>query len=81
MSTNININVLPKLHEKNGSCIINGGQLLYQVHVEHHNVYETSKVRWKGSSVKASSFSNSTNVRLNSFYGEHYVLVVCEIMV
>ena len=81
MSTNINVIVLPKLHEKNGSCTIDGGQLLNRVQVEHYNVCETSKVRWKGNSVEASSFSNSTNVRLNSFYGEHSVLVVCEIMV
>ena len=81
MSTNINVSVLLKLNEKNGSCIIYGGQLLNRVQVEHHNVCETSKVQWKSSSVEASSFSNSTNVRLNSFYGEHSILVVCEIMV
>ena len=80
MSTNINISVLPKLYEKNGSCIIDDGQLLYRVQVEHHNLCETSKVWWKGTSVEASSFFNSTNVRLNSFNGEHSILVVCEIM-
>ena len=81
MSTNINISVLLKLREKNGSCIIDGGQILYRVQVEHQNVCETSKVWRKGSAVEASSFSNSTNVRLNSFYGEQSVIVVCEIMV
>ena len=80
MSTNINVSVLLKLHEKNGYCIIDGGHLLYWVQVEHHNVCETSKVRWKGNSVEATSFPNSTNVRLNNFYGEHSILVVCEIM-
>ena len=80
MSTNINISVLLKLYEKNGSCIIDGGQLLYRVQVEHHNVCKTSKIRWKSRSVKTSTFSNTTDMGLNHFNGEHSVFEVREIM-
>ena len=81
MSTYINVSVLFELNEENVSCIVNGGQLLHQVQVEHHDHCKTSHVTWKSSIVWASPFSNSTNMRLDSFYGQHYVLVVCEIMV
>ena len=81
MSTNINVSVLSELHEENDSSIINGGHLLQRVQVEHHDHSKTSHINWKSISVEASSLSNSSYVRLNSFYGEHSVLVVCEIMV
>ena len=44
MSTYINVSVLFELHEENASCIVNGGQLLYQIQVEHHDHCKTSHV-------------------------------------
>ena len=81
MSTYINVSVLLELHEENASSIINGGHLLHRVQVECHDHCKTSHVSWKNSSVEASPLSNSSNMRLHSFYGDHSVLVVCEIMV
>ena len=81
MSTYINVSVLLEFHEENASSIVNGGHLLHRVQVEHHNHCKTSHVSWKSSSVEASPLSNSTNMRLDIFYGEHSVLIMCEIMV
>ena len=80
MSTNINVSVLSKLHEKNGSSITDGGHLLHRVQVKHHNVCKTSKIRWKRCSVETSAFSNTTDMGLNRFNGWHSVFVVNEIM-
>ena len=80
MSTNVNVGIFLKPHEKNGSSIVDGGHLLHQVQIEHHNVCKTSQIWWKSSCVEASSFSNTTNMGLNHLYGEHFVLVVGEIM-
>ena len=81
MSTYINVSVLLELHEENGSSIIDGGHLLHWVLVEHHDYCKTSHINWKSNSVEASPFSNSTNMRLDSFNGKLSILVVCEIMV
>ena len=67
MSTNINVSILPKFHEKNGSSITDGGHLLHRLQVEHHNVCNTSKIRWKSRSVETSTFSNTTNMGLNQW--------------
>ena len=79
MSTNVNVGILPKHHEKDGSSIANGGYLLHQIKIEHHDVCKTSQIWWKSNCVETSSFSN-TNMGLNRLYGEHSVLVVSEIM-
>ena len=81
MSTYINVSVLLELHEENASSIVNGGHLFHRVQVEHHDHCKTSHDIWKSSSVEASPLSGSSNMRLDSFYGEHSVLVVCEIMI
>ena len=80
MSTNLNVGIFLKLHEKNGSSITDGGHLLHQVKIEHHDVCKTLQIRWKSSCVKTCSFSNTTNIGLNHLYGEHSVLVMSEIM-
>nr|XP_023874076.1 cyclic nucleotide-gated ion channel 1-like [Quercus suber] len=38
MSTNVDVDFLMKLHEDNGSSIIDGGQLSYRIQVENHDV-------------------------------------------
>ena len=80
MSTNLNVGIFLKLHEKNGSSITDGGHLLHQVKIEHHDVCKTLQIWWKSNRVKTSSFSNTTNMGLNCLYEEHYVLEVSEIM-
>ena len=69
MSTDVNVDILPKLHEEDGSRIVDGGHLPYWVEVEHHDVGKTSQIWWEGSCVETSSFSNTTNVGLNYLYG------------
>ena len=81
MSIYINVSVLLELHEENASSIVNAGHLLHRVQVEHHDHYKTSHVSWKSNNVEASPLSYSTNMRLDSFYGEHSILVMCEVMV
>jgi len=80
MSTNVNIGIFPKLHEKNGSSIVDGGHLLHRVLIEHHDVCKTSQIRWKSSCVETSSFFNTTDMGLNHLYGKHSVLEMSEIM-
>ena len=80
MSTNVNVAIFLKVHEKNDSSIVDGGHLLHRVQIEHHDVCKTSQIWWKGNCVETSSFSNTTNMGLNRLYGEHSVLEVSEIM-
>ena len=47
MSTNVDVDFLTKLHEENGSSIVNGGQLPYRIQVEHHDVGKASQIRRK----------------------------------
>ena len=42
MSTDVNVDILLKLHEEDGSSIVDGGHLLYRVQVEHHDVVKES---------------------------------------
>ena len=80
MSTNINVSILPKLHEKNSSSITDGGHLLHRIQVEHHNVCKTLKIQWKSYCVETFAFLNTINMGLNHFNGEHSVFEVREIM-
>ena len=80
MNTNANVNVLPKLHEEDGSCIIDGGHLPYQIQVEHHDVGKTLQIRQEISYVETFLLSNTTNMGLEHLYGEHFVLEVSEVM-
>ena len=80
MSTNINVSILLKLREKNGSSITDGGHLLHWIQVEHHNVCKTLKIRWKSCRVETFAFSNTIDMGLNHFNGDHSVFEVYEIM-
>ena len=81
MSTSVNVDILLKLHEEDGSSIVDGGHLPYRVEVEHHDVCKASQIRRKGICVETSSFSNTTNMGLNRLYGEHSVLERSEVMI
>ena len=42
MSTDVNVYILPKLHKKDGSSIVDGGHLPYREEVKHHDVCKES---------------------------------------
>ena len=42
MSTDVDVDSLPKLHEGDGSSIVDGGHLPYQIEVEQHDVGKAS---------------------------------------
>ena len=44
MSTDVNVDILSKFHEKDGSSIVDGGQLPYRIQVGHHDVGKVSQV-------------------------------------
>ena len=67
MSTNVDVDFLTKLHEEDGSSIVNGGQLPYQIQVEHHDVGKTSQIWREGGCVEAFSFPSATKVELYHF--------------
>ena len=77
---NVKLGIFSKLHEKNGSSIVDGGHILHRVQIEHHDVCKTSQIWWKSSCVETSSFQNTTDMGLNCLYGEHSVLEESEIM-
>ena len=80
MGIDVNVGILPKFHEIDGSCIVNGGHLSYWIQVEHHDAGKTSQIWWESSCVETSPFSNTTNMGLNHLYGEHSILEVSEVM-
>ena len=67
MSTNVDVDFLTKLHEEDGSSIVNGGQLPYRIQVEHHDVGKASQIWRKGGYVETFSFPNATNTELYYF--------------
>ena len=81
MSTNVNVDILPKLHEEDGSSIVDGGHLPYWIEVEQHDVGKASQVQREGGCVKTSSFLSTTNMGLNHLYGEHSILERSEVMI
>ena len=80
MSTNVDVGFLTKLHEEDGSSIVDGGQLPYWIQVEHHDVGKASQIWSKGDGVETLSFPSATNIVLYRFYGDHSVLVRNEIV-
>ena len=81
MGIDVNVGILPKFHEKDGSCIVDGGHLSYWIQVEHHDAGKTSQIWWESSCVETSPFSNTTNMGLNHLYGEHSILERSEVMI
>ena len=48
MSTDVDVDSFMKLHEEDGSSIVDGGQLPYWIQVEHHDVGKASQIRREG---------------------------------
>ena len=44
MSTDVNVNFLPKPHEEDGSSIVDGGHLSYQIEIEQHDIGKASSL-------------------------------------
>ena len=44
MSTNVDVSSLTKLHEEDGSSIVDGGQLPYRIQVEKYDVGKASQI-------------------------------------
>ena len=44
MSTDVNVDILSKFHEEDGSSIVDGCQLPYRIQVGHHDVGKASQV-------------------------------------
>ena len=44
MSTDVNVNFLPKLHKEDGSSIVDGGHLPYQIEIEQHDIGKASSL-------------------------------------
>ena len=81
MSTNVNVDILPILHEEDGSSIVDDGYLPYRIEVEQHDVGKTSQIQREGGCVEAFSFPSSANMGLNRLYREHFVFKRSEVMV
>ena len=44
MRSNVNVGFLTKLHEEDGSSIVDGGHLPYRIEVEQHDVGKASQI-------------------------------------
>ena len=80
MSTDVNVGFLSKLHEEDGSSIVDGGHLPYRIEVDQHDVCKASQIRREGSYVKAFSFPSTTNTGLYHFYRDHPILERSEVI-
>ena len=79
MRSNVNVGFLTKLHEEDGSSIVDGGHLPYRIEVEQHDVGKALQIRKEGGCVKTFSFPSTTNTGLNRLYGKHFVLERSEV--
>ena len=79
MSTDVNVGFLSKLHEEDGSSIVDGGHLPYRIEVDQHDVCKASQIWSESGCVKAFPFPSTTNTGLNRLYREHPVLKGSEV--
>ena len=79
MSIDVNVGFLTKLHKEDGSSIVDGGYLPYQIKVEQHDVGKASQIWKEGGCVEAFPFPSTTNMGLNHLYGEHSILERSEV--
>ena len=63
MSTDVDVGFLPKLHEEDGSCIVDGGHLPYQIEVEQHDVGKASQIQRQSGCVEAFPFPRKHLIR------------------
>ena len=79
MSPDVNVGFLMKLHEEDGSSIVDGGHLSYWIEVEQHDIGKALQIRREGDCVEAFPFPSTTNVGFNRLYEEHSILERSEI--
>ena len=79
MSTDVDVDFLLKLHEEDGSSIIDGGHFPYQREVEQHDVGKASQIQRQSGCVEAFPFPSTTNSWLIRLYREHPILEGIEV--
>ena len=79
MSTDVNVGSLLKIHEEDGSSIVDCGHLPYQIEVEQRDVGKASQIRRESGCVETFPFLSTTNTGLNRLYREHPVLERSEV--